>query len=201
MKCSSGRGCCGPSPSARLASRPGHRADERRSNGAVSPRAGWHFLRRPGLATPQVGAGWDNGDGTNDATGGCMGREIQERSYRFGRDVMRYAVECESRSVIGRELLRQLFRSATSVGANLQEAQAASSRPDFIHKVGIARKEAFEARHWLRLRRDMCPADDGLPALQAESNELCRILSSILISARRNDARRSADRLARRADL
>jgi hypothetical protein len=100
------------------ASRGGTDGPERRSYGAISPQAGWHFLRRPGRATPQVGAGWDNGDGTNDATGGCMGREIQERSYRFGRDVMRYAVECESRSVIGRELLRQLFRSATSVGAN-----------------------------------------------------------------------------------
>lgn len=115
--------------------------------------------------------------------------DIQERSYRFGRDVMRYAIDCESLSAIGQELLRQLFRSATSVGANLQEAQSAVSRPDFIHKVGVARKEAFEARYWLRLRRDMCPDDPSLPCLQQEANELCRILSTILITARRNDAR------------
>ena len=102
---------------------------------------------------------------------------------------MRYAVECESLSTIGRELLRQLFRAATSIGANMEEAQAAVSRPDFIHKVSVARKEAFEARHWLRLRRDMCPDDRIVPALQQEANELCRILSTILITARRNDAR------------
>ncbi len=43
-----------------------------------------------------------------------MGRDIQERSYRFWRDVKRYAIDCESLPAIGRELLRQLFRSATS---------------------------------------------------------------------------------------
>lgn len=116
-----------------------------------------------------------------------MGREIQDRSYRFGRDVMRYAVSCEGASAIARELSRQLFRAATSIGANLQEAHAAVSRPDFLYKVGVARTEAFEARHWLRLRRDMCPGDAALPALQREVDELCRILSTILITARRND--------------
>jgi four helix bundle protein len=128
--------------------------------------------------------------GTAAALAQRMGREIQERSYRFGRDIMRYAISCEGVPGVGRDLLRQLFRSATAVGANLQEAQAAVSRPDFIHKVGLARKEAFESRHWLRLRRDMCPADPALPALPREADELCRILSTILISARRNDARR-----------
>ena len=115
-----------------------------------------------------------------------MEREIQERAYRFARDVMRYAIECESLSPIGRELLRQLFRSAASIGANLQEAQAAASRRDFIHKIGLARKEAYETRYWLRLRADMCPDDRGLPSLQQEADELCRILTAILISARRN---------------
>nr|MBA2354728.1 four helix bundle protein [Acidobacteriota bacterium] len=48
-------------------------------------------------------------------------------------------------------------------GANLQEAQAAVSRRDFVHKTGLARKEAFETRYSLRLRRDMCPDDPELP--------------------------------------
>jgi four helix bundle protein len=118
-----------------------------------------------------------------------MGREIQERGYRFGRDVMRYAIACDTLSVIGRELLRQLFRSAGSVGANLQEAHAAVSRRDFVHKVGLARKEAFEARHWLRLRRDMCPDDPALEPLQQEADELCRVLTAIVLSAKKNDSR------------
>ncbi|MBA2355668.1 MAG: four helix bundle protein [Acidobacteria bacterium] len=125
------------------------------------------------------------------ASGSLVGREIQERGYRFGRDVMHYACACESLSAIGRELLRQLFRSATSIGANLQEAQAAVSRRDFVHKTGLARKEAFETRYWLRLRRDMCPDDPELPSLQQEADELCRILTAILISARRHGQERN----------
>jgi four helix bundle protein len=48
---------------------------------------------------------------------------------------------------------RQYLRSATSIGANVEEAQAAESRPDFIHKMGIAQKEARESLYWLRLLR------------------------------------------------
>lgn len=127
--------------------------------------------------------------GTGRAAESRVAREIQERGYRFGRDVMRYAVGCEPSSVIGRDLLRQLFRAATSVGANLQEAHAGVTRHDFVHKIGLARKEAFEARHWLRLRRDMCPSDEALHPLQREADELCRILTAIILSAKRNDSR------------
>jgi four helix bundle protein len=48
-------------------------------------------------------------------------------------------------------LVRQLIRSGTSVGANVEEAQAAQSRADFIHKIEIALKELRETRYWLRL--------------------------------------------------
>lgn len=120
-----------------------------------------------------------------------MQREIQERSYRFGRDVMRYALACDVRHGIHGDLLRQLFRSATSVAANLQEAQAAVSRRDFIHSVAVARKEAFEARMWLRLRADL-GSDDALARLASESDALCRILSAILISARGDNPTRSS---------
>jgi four helix bundle protein len=139
----------------------------RRFNARVDCRAGTGCAMRSGMAT----------------------HEIQERAYRFGRDVMLYALACESTSLIGRELLRQLFRAAASVGANLQEAQAAVSKRDFNHKVAIARKEAFESRHWLRLRRDMCPDDNALPGLQQEAEEVCRVLSAILRSASRSNSR------------
>ena len=66
------------------------------------------------------------------------------------------------------------------------------TRRDFVHKVGLARKEAFEARHWLRLRRDMCPDDEALDPLQREADELCRILTAIILSAKRNDSRPAA---------
>lgn len=46
---------------------------------------------------------------------------------------------------------KQLLRSATSIGANVEEAIAAQSRKDFISKMSIACKEARETRYWLRL--------------------------------------------------
>ena len=46
---------------------------------------------------------------------------------------------------------KQLLRSATSIGANVEEAIAAQSRKDFIHKMSIASKEARETKYWLRL--------------------------------------------------
>ena len=117
-----------------------------------------------------------------------MEREIYDRSYRFGRDVMRYVMAVGSTG-LERDLLRQLFRSATSVGANLQEARVAASRRDFVYKVALARKEAFEARHWLRLRQDMRPTDPAVPRLHDDADALCRTLTAILLSAKRNDRR------------
>src|SRR5215210_7688788 len=56
-----------------------------------------------------------------------------------------------ARDSAGRVIARQLLRSATSVGANIHEAQAGQSRADFIAKMSIANKEATESRYWLRL--------------------------------------------------
>ena len=48
-------------------------------------------------------------------------------------------------------LSKQLMRSGTSIGANVAEAQQAQSKPDFINKMNIALKEAYETNYWLRL--------------------------------------------------
>lgn len=51
-------------------------------------------------------------------------------------------------------LSKQVLRSGTSIGANIEEANQAQSKADFIHKLSIANKEAFETNYWLRLLRD-----------------------------------------------
>jgi four helix bundle protein len=84
------------------------------------------------------------------------------------------------------ELGRQLLRSATSIGANVEEADAAETRKDFIHKMGIARKEAQETRYWLKLLRAGLQDGEQLNALMTEADELARILSSIVRNARQN---------------
>jgi four helix bundle protein len=56
-------------------------------------------------------------------------------------------------------LANQLFRSGTSIGANVREAQGCESKDDFIHKMKIAYKEAEETRYWLEL----CDQSDSYP--------------------------------------
>ncbi len=51
-------------------------------------------------------------------------------------------------------LSKQVLRSGTSIGANIEEANQGESKADFIHKLCIANKEAFETNYWLRLLRD-----------------------------------------------
>ena len=79
----------------------------------------------------------------------------------------------------------QLLKSSTSIGANLEEAIAAQSKADFIHKCSIAVKEAREARYWLRLIAHTSGSHDArLGKLAEESGELVAILSTIVKNTR-----------------
>ncbi|MFI2743392.1 four helix bundle protein [Zhouia sp. PK063] len=62
---------------------------------------------------------------------------IADKSFQFSLSII--------------ELFKQLLRSATSIGANIEEAIAAQTKKDFIHKMSIASKEARETKYWLRL--------------------------------------------------
>ena len=75
----------------------------------------------------------------------------------------------------------QLLKSGTSVGANVEEAMAASSRRDFLHKMSIASKEAREAVYWLRLidQSDLVTNIDVGAELE-DAQELVRLLTSIV---------------------
>jgi four helix bundle protein len=80
-----------------------------------------------------------------------------------------------------------LLRAATSIGANAEEAVAASSKRDFANKVNIALKETRETHYWLRLVRDAGIFDEQRmePIIQ-ESLELEKILSATVKTARKN---------------
>ncbi len=82
---------------------------------------------------------------------------------------------------------KQFLRSATSIGANLVEAQAGESRADFIHKCSIAQKEARESACWLTLmvRSDLVPETKVSPLL-AETSEIVAILTAILVNTKKN---------------
>lgn len=104
--------------------------------------------------------------------------ELQERLFKFAVDVIKML-----RSLKGGNDLRiisnQLGKSATSVGANYEEAQAAVSRADFGFKVGISLKEMRESNYWLRILKELYPANLEIERLVKESSELKNILGSI----------------------
>jgi four helix bundle protein len=80
-------------------------------------------------------------------------------------------------------IARQLLRSATSIGANVFEAQNAESKADFIHKMKIAAKEASETLYWLIL----CERSESYkytPKLKEDLDEILRILSKIIASSK-----------------
>jgi four helix bundle protein len=77
---------------------------------------------------------------------------IQKKSYSFAlRIIALYRNLCKANEFV---LSEQLLRTATSIGANVEEAQAGQSKADFISKMSIASKEARETYYWLRLLRD-----------------------------------------------
>lgn len=76
-------------------------------------------------------------------------------------------------------LSKQLLRSATSIGANVEEALAAQSRPDFHLKMTIAFKEARETHYWLRLLKDSNWMEIDYSTYLKDSDEIIRILNAI----------------------
>ena len=107
-------------------------------------------------------------------------RDIRERAFEFACRVIRL------HRALGRKrgnaiAANQLFRAGTSIGANLEEGEAAQSRPDFISKNRVALKEARETHYWLRLiaATEMLPPQRVQPLVD-EANEIVAILTSIV---------------------
>jgi len=112
--------------------------------------------------------------------------DIQQRTFEFAKQIV-LLVDRLPRTLAATEIGRQMLRSGTSVGANMQEADAAESRSDFIHKVSIALKEARETRYWLKLTdATILSNDPEVQALLQESTELTKILFTIIANARKN---------------
>ncbi len=114
--------------------------------------------------------------------------EIGERAFQFAAQTVRLCRELERQDDVSRTLARQLLRSATSIGANIEEAKAGQSRADFISKYAIALKEARETAYWLRLLATTSRSRaDAYPVLQREAQELAKSVAAIVVKAKTND--------------
>ena len=113
--------------------------------------------------------------------------DIRNRAFAYAlRAIKLYQALQEQKNGAGWILGKQYLRSATSIGANIEEAQSGESRADFIHKYGIAQKEAKESLYWLRLISESeIVAKNRLILLIAETEELIAVITAIIISAKK----------------
>ncbi|EHR42088.1 four helix bundle protein [Alishewanella jeotgali] len=111
-----------------------------------------------------------------------MSSNIQSKAFDFAVRVVRlyqYLIKQHKEFVLS----KQLLRSGTSIGANINEAQAGQSRADFVAKMCIASKESREARYWLELLCCTGYLDKNQPqviSLVNQSDELIKILTAII---------------------
>lgn len=112
--------------------------------------------------------------------------ELEDRITKFAARCVKVCEALPVKRVGSANFSDQLFRSSTSVAANYAEATQAESRKDFVHKLKIALKELTESRTWLKIIAEAgYVGKSSLTALIGESDELMRILSSSVITARR----------------
>lgn len=114
-------------------------------------------------------------------------RDIRKRTFAFALEIMQLCQRLEKKSSdVYRTLGRQLLRSGTSIGANVEEAQAGQSRADFTSKYAIALKEARETSYWIRLIQENDEIkNEEVKRLIQEADEISRIIGSIIVNTKK----------------
>lgn len=111
---------------------------------------------------------------------------IVERTFNFADRILdAYLILRENGHF---KLADQFVSAGTSIGANVEEAQAAHSKLDFISKMTIANKEARESRYWIRLldKKGLLSTFPEIDFLKKEIEEIILILNSIIKKSRDN---------------
>jgi four helix bundle protein len=108
---------------------------------------------------------------------------LKSKSYSFALDSVKLCKNLNAKNEF--VMSKQLLRSATSVGANIREANNAQSLPDFIHKLSISIKECNESQYWLELLHDSQFIEkDTFNPIYSKSQEIYRMLSSSVITSK-----------------
>jgi four helix bundle protein len=109
---------------------------------------------------------------------------IKHRSYYLAKDVVKFVGACRYERIY-HSMFDQLIRSATSIGANLVEGVAGSTKKDWRNYYAIALKSANETKYWLCLIRDTVEVSkDEMNHLIVEVNEISKIIASIIVKSR-----------------
>lgn len=110
--------------------------------------------------------------------------QVLKKSYDFAVHVIKtyQNLSKEQREFV---LSKQLLRSGTSIGANINEALAGESKRDFVHKLHISLKESRETTYWLRLLRDSdYLSEDEFMSLNSTFVSIGKMLSKIIITTK-----------------
>ena len=111
---------------------------------------------------------------------------IQDKAYEFALNIVDYCrkIMREEKEYV---LSKQVLRSGSSIGANIEEAQQAESKKDFISKMSISLKEAYETRYWIILIRDSgIETEEKSNVLFNQVQELIRMLVAIIKTSKFN---------------
>jgi len=105
---------------------------------------------------------------------------IKEKSYKFALRIVnlyKYLIDNKNEYILS----KQILRSGTSIGANIEEGLGTRTKRDFINKFSIAHKEAREVHYWIRLLRDSGYLENKLSeSLLSDCNELLKISGKII---------------------
>jgi len=116
-----------------------------------------------------------------------MNNEVLDLSFKFSVKIIKLCKKYNSLRVRFYPIYNQLLKSATSIGANVEEATAAQSKRDFLSKMYIAFKEAKETHYWLRLIEETRIINEvELQILLDEANSLKNLLAAITKKTRNN---------------
>ena len=106
---------------------------------------------------------------------------IRKKSFQFALSIITLYRELAAKKEF--IISKQLLRSGTSIGANIEEATAAQTKKDFISKMAIANKEARETKYWLNLLQMSQLVDQNFNEYLTSIEEIIKILTSIIKSS------------------
>ncbi|MFA6571053.1 MAG: four helix bundle protein [Bacteroidota bacterium] len=111
---------------------------------------------------------------------------IVEKSYNFAIRIInlyKFLTNEKKEYVVS----KQILKSGTSIGANINESQSAESKMDFVHKLSISAKEARETDYWLKLLKDTNFIDIKMfDSISKDCKEILRIINSIILTSKEN---------------
>jgi four helix bundle protein len=115
---------------------------------------------------------------------------ICERAFEFSVRILRLCDRLSRQGTVGRHVAWQLMRCGTSIGSNAEEAQEGQTKPDFVAKLGISRKESRETLYWLRLAvRLQIVTDEDIRWELDEARQLRSMIISAIKTAQSSSTR------------